>query len=107
MPNRNLNTRLSTGTAFCLSPGQAQAGMTPIVSNATLEASTDREGSFEPLPSLVTQQGGDKTSRVWLNGEFRTKPWTQAVSKTPESPQDQVEDGVSDLESSDSEPEGT
>ena len=90
-------------------PGQAQAGTTPIVSNATLEASTDREGSFEPLPSLVTRQGGDKTSRVWLNGEFCTKPWTQAVSKTPESPPDQVKDGVSDLESylSDSEPEGT
>ena len=35
-------------------PGQAQAGTTPIVSNATLEASTDIEGSFEPLPSLVT-----------------------------------------------------
>ena len=35
-------------------PGQAQAGMTPIVLNTTLEASMDREGSFEPLPSLVT-----------------------------------------------------
>ena len=90
-------------------PGQAQASMTPTVSNATLEASADREGSFEPLPSLVTQQGGDKTSGVWLNGKFHTKPWTQAVSKTPESPQDQVEDGVSDLKSylSDSEQEGT
>ena len=89
-------------------PGQAQASATPTVSNAILEASADREGSFEPLPSLVTRQGGDKTSRVWLNGEFRTKPWTQAVSKTPESPPDQVEDEISDLEAdlSDSEPEG-
>ena len=38
-------------------PGQAQASAAPTVSNATLEASADRddrEGSFEPLPSLVT-----------------------------------------------------
>ena len=36
-------------------PGQqAQAKVTPKISNATLEASVDREGSFEPLPSLVT-----------------------------------------------------
>ena len=55
-------------------PGQqAQAKVTPTISNATLEASVDGEGSFEPLPSLVTQQEGDMTSRVWLNGEFCTK----------------------------------
>ena len=36
-------------------PGQqAQAKVTPTISNATLEASVDKEGSFEPLPSLVT-----------------------------------------------------
>ena len=36
-------------------PGQqAQAKVTPTNSNATLEASVDGEGSFEPLPSLVT-----------------------------------------------------
>ena len=58
-------------------PGQqAQANVTPTISNATLEASVDGKGSFEPLPSLVTQQEGDTTSRVWLNGEFHTKPWT-------------------------------
>ena len=56
-------------------PGQQrQANVTPTISNATLEASVDGEGSFEPLPSLVTQQEGDTTSLVWLNGEFRTKP---------------------------------
>ena len=33
---------------------QAQAKVTPMISNATLEASVDGEGSFEPLPSLVT-----------------------------------------------------
>ena len=83
--------------------------MTPTISNATLEASVDGKGSFEPLPSLVTQQEGDMTSWVWLNGEFRTRPWTQTgLSKAPESPPDQIEDEVSDLKPdlSDSKPEG-
>ena len=91
-------------------PGQqAQAKVTSMMSNATLEASVDGGGLFVSLPSLVTQQEGDMTSRVWLNGEFCTKPWTQMMSKAPESPPDQIEDGVSDLEPdlSDSEPEGT
>ena len=36
-------------------PGQqAQAKVTPTILNATLEASVDGEGSFAPLPSLVT-----------------------------------------------------
>ena len=36
-------------------PGQqAQAKVTPTISNATLEASVDGKGSFEPLPSLVS-----------------------------------------------------
>ena len=36
-------------------PGQrAKAKVTPTISNATLEASVDRKGLFEPLPSLVT-----------------------------------------------------
>ena len=48
-------------------PGQrAQAKVTPMISNATLEASVDGKGSFEPLPSLVTRQEGDMTSQVWL-----------------------------------------
>ena len=91
-------------------PGQqAQAKVTPTISNATLEASVDGEGSFEPLPSLVTQQEGDMTSWVWLNGELRTRPWTQTMSKASESPPDQIENEVSDLEPdlSDSESEGT
>ena len=37
-------------------------------------------GSQESLPSLVIRQGGELTSMVWLNSEFRTKPWTQVVS---------------------------
>ena len=91
-------------------PGQrAEAKVTPTISNATLEASVDGKGLFEPLPSLVTRQEGDTTSWVWLNGEFSTKPWTQTgLSKAPESPPDQIEDEVSDLEPdlSNSEPEG-
>ena len=49
------------------------------------------------------------TSQVWLNGEFHTKPWTQTCwSKAPESPPDQIEYEISDLQPdlSDSEPEG-
>ena len=81
-------------------PGQqVQAEVTPTISNVTLEASVDGEGSFEPLPSLVTRQEGDMTSQVWLNGEFHTKPWTQTKSKDSESPPDQIENEVSDLES--------
>ena len=91
-------------------PGQlAQAKVSPVVSNATLEATGEDEGPSGPLPSLLTQQEGDMTSLVWLNGEFHTKPWTQLMSRAPESPPDQPGDKVSDLElgMSDSESEGT
>ena len=49
------------------------------------------------------------TSRVWLNGEFRTKPWTQTVPEAPKSPLDLIEEEVPEPESefSDSVPEGT
>ena len=90
-------------------PGQsAQASVTSCIPNATLEATVVEEGSSEPLPSLVTQQEGDMTSWVWLNGELHTKPWTQTKSKAPESPPDQLESKVSDIESDffDSESEG-
>ena len=91
-------------------PGQAQAKVTPIVSNATQEAFSAGTSSLEKLlPSLVTRQGGDMTSRVWLNGKFCMKPWTQTVPKATQSPPDLIEDEVSEPESefSDSEPEGT
>ena len=91
-------------------PGQAQAKVIPTVSNATAEAFSAGISLLEKLrPSLVTQQGGDMTSRVWLNGEFRTKPWTQMVPEATQSPPDLIEDEVSEPESefSDSEPEGT
>ena len=91
-------------------PGQAQAKVTPIVLNATLEAFSAGTGSLEKLlPSLVTRQGGDKTSRVWLNGKFRMKPWTQTVPKATQSPPDLIKDEVSEPESEfpDFVPEGT
>ena len=48
------------------------------------------------------------TSRVWLNGEFHTKPWTQMVPEAPKSPPDLIGEEVSEPESefSDSVPEG-
>ena len=91
-------------------PGQsAQAKVSPVVSNATPEAAVEDEGPSGPLNSLLTRQEGDMTSRVWLNGEFCTKPWTQMMSRAPGSPPDQPGDEVSDLESGmlDSESEGT
>ena len=91
-------------------PGQAQAKATPIVSNATPEAFSEETGLLEKLlPSLVTQQGGDMTSQVWLNGEFHMKPWTQTVPEATQSPPDLIGDEVSEpeLEFSDSVPEGT
>ena len=91
-------------------PGQAQAKVTPTVSNATPEAFSAGVGLLGRLqPSLVTRQGGEPTSQVWLNGKFCTKPWTQTVPGAIQSPLDLIEDEVSDPESalSDSEPEGT
>ena len=91
-------------------PGQAQAKVTPIVSNTTPEAFSEGTGLLEKLlPSLVTQQGGDMTSRVWLNGEFRMKPWTQTVPEATQSPPDLIGEEVSEPESefSVSVPEGT
>ena len=91
-------------------PGQAQAKATPIVSNATPEAFPEGIGLLEKLlSSLVTRQGGDMTSRVWLNGKFHMKPWTQRVSEPPKSPPDLIGEEVSEPKSefSDSLPEGT
>ena len=91
-------------------PGQAQAKATPIVSNATPEAFPEGTGLLEKLlSSLVTRQGGDMTSRVWLNGEFCMKPWTQMVPKATQSLLYLIGDEVSEpeLEFSDSVPEGT
>ena len=91
-------------------PGQAQAKVTVTILNATPEAFSAGVSLLEKLqPSLVTRQGGGPTSRVWLNGEFCTKPWTQMVPRAPQSPLDLIEDEVSQPESawSDSDSEGT
>ena len=72
----------------------------PNIPNANLEATAVRVDSTESegfTPSLLTCQGGDKTSRVWLNGEFRTRPWTQ-LTEAPEGPTDSLEAEDSDLE---------
>ena len=90
-------------------PGQAQAEATPTVLNATPEAFSAGVGLLERLqPSLVTRQGGELTSQVWLNGKFHTKSLTQTVPEATQSPLDLLEDEVSDpgLALSDSEPEG-
>ena len=91
-------------------PGQAQAKVTPTVLNATPEAFSAGVSLLEKLqPSLVTQQGGGLTSRVWLNGKFHLKPWTQMVPEAPQNFLDSIEDEVSGPESawSDSDSEGT
>ena len=51
----------------------------------------------------------DKIPHVWLNGEFCTQLFTQVESEVTESPQDSVEDDVSDPEpvSTDSDEEET
>ena len=90
-------------------PGQAQAEATQTILNATPEAFSAGASLLERLqPSLVTRHGGELTSRVWLNGEFCTKPWTQTVPRAIQSPPDLIENEVSDPESSlsDSELEG-
>ena len=91
-------------------PGQAQAEVTPTVLNATPEAFSAGVGLLERLqPFLVTRQGGEQTSQVWLNGKFCTKPMMLMVPEATQSPPDLIEDEVSDLELalSDSEAEGT
>ena len=107
--HRNHLLLITDENASCI-PGQAQAKSTPIISNATPKAFPEGTGSLEKLlPSLVTRQGGDMTSRVWLNGEFRMKPWTQTVPEATQSPPDLIGDEFSEPESefSDSVPEGT
>ena len=69
-------------------PGQAQAEVTPTVSNTTPEAFSAGASLLGRLqPSLVTQQGGERTSWVWLNDKFCIKPWTQTVPGATQSPE--------------------
>ena len=73
----------------------------PAILNATLRAflvGVDSQESEEQLPSLVTQQEGEQTQWVWLNGEFRTRPWTLNKSLATQSPPDSHEGDVSEPE---------
>ena len=74
-----------------------------IVLNANMgtilyDGESDCSDSSMSLPSLLTRQGVDKIPHVWLNGEFRTQLFTQIQSEATQSPQDSVENNVSDLE---------
>ena len=85
-----------------------------IILNANIgtilnDGKLDQSDSSMPLPFLLTPQGVDKIPHVWLNGEFCTQLFTQVESEATESPQDSVEEDVSDLEpvSTDSDEEET
>ena len=74
-----------------------------IVLNANIgtivyDGESDCSDSGMSLPSLLTQQGVDKIPHVWLNGEFHTQLFTQVESEATQSPQDLVENDVSDAE---------
>ena len=74
---------------------------TPAISNATLRAflvGVDSQESDRSLPSLVTRHGGEQTQWAWLNGEFRTWPWTLNESLATQSPPDSHEGDVSEPE---------
>ena len=85
-----------------------------IVLNANIgtilyDGELDYSDSGTSLPSLLTQQGVNKIPHVWLNGEFHTQLFTQVESEAMQSPQDSVENDVSDPEpvSTDSDDEET
>ena len=85
-----------------------------IVLNANIgtvlyDGELDYSDSGKSLPSLLTRQGVDKIPHVWLNGEFCTQLFTQVESEAIQSPQDSVENDVSDPEpvSTDSDDEET
>ena len=85
-----------------------------IILNANIgtvmhDGESDCSDSGTYLPSLLTRQGVDLIPNVWLNGEFRTQHFTQVESETTQSPQDSVENDVSDPEpvSTDSDDEET
>ena len=74
-----------------------------IVLNANIgtilyDGESDYSDCGTSLPSLLTRQGVDKIPHVWLNGEFRTQLFTQVESEAIQSPQNLVENDVSDPE---------
>ena len=85
-----------------------------IVLNANIgtilyDGELDYSDSGTSLLSLLTQQGVNKIPHVWLNGEFHTQLFTEVESEAIQSPQDSVENDVSDPEpvSTDSDDEET
>ena len=73
-----------------------------IVLNANIgtilyDGESDYSDSGTSLPSLLTRQGVNKIPHVWLNGKFHTQLFTQVESEAIQSPQDSVENDVSDL----------
>ena len=74
---------------------------TPAILNAALRAFLVGVDFLEPdrqIPSLVTRQGGEQTQWAWLNGEFRTLPWTLQGTEATQSPPDSLEGDVSEPE---------
>ena len=74
-----------------------------IILNANIwtilhDGETDCSDSNIYLPSLLTRQGVEEIPHVWLNGEFHTQLFTQVESEATQSPQDSVENNVSDPE---------
>ena len=74
-----------------------------IVLNANIgtilyDGELDYSDSGTSLPSLLNRQGVDKIPHVWLNGESHTQLFTQVESEAIQSPQDSVENDVSDPE---------
>ena len=70
--------------------------LTANIGTVLYNGESDCSDSGTSLPSLLTRQGVDKIPHVWLNGEFRTQLFTQVESEAIESPQDLVENDVSD-----------
>ena len=95
--NAKPNTWLFTITASCLY--LLRTICLRILHNWRLQQQSSWMPTLGPsLPSLLTWQGVDKIPHVWLNGEFHTQLFTQIESEATESPQDSVENDVSDPE---------
>ena len=63
------------------------------------DVASEEEAAPESVTtSLLTHQGSGPIPQVWLNGEFRTQPYTQMESKAVESQPELIEDDVSDTE---------
>ena len=99
--HRNRLMLVPPGDNMPQDPAQLKVAVA-IVLNANIgtilyDLESDCSDSGTSLPSL-TGQGVNKIPHVWLNGEFHTQPFTQIEPEATESPQDLVENDVSDLE---------